>query len=103
MIGWRRTVQRGGVFVLLRCVLRASGIGLLLGASALENVRDGVIPLVTGVLIDDVVGKARHGQRNAPGLRIRGRILDCEPVVDLVGGDARKALDGAQRLARRWE
>ena len=57
---------------------------------------------MAGVLVDDVAVEPRHRAHRRPRLRVDGRILDGEPVVDLVGADAAVPLDRL-RVPRRRE
>src|SRR5438477_2409844 len=68
---------------------------LLQNASTGENILEGEIPLVTGVLVDQL-RTLPHGNHGGPGFRPNRRIVDREFVLKRVRGDAGEAFDHMQ-------
>src|SRR2546427_6552383 len=73
-------------------------LGLLLGASATEDVPHGLVSLVTGVLEDFHTVVLRPGHRKRPRFGERGRIIDRDFPVNFVRSDPREALNQMQIL-----
>src|SRR2546426_10325822 len=71
---------------------------LLQNASTGENILEGEIPLVTGVLVDQL-RTLPHGNHGGPGFRPNRRIVDREFVLKRVCGDASEAFDHMQARA----
>src|SRR5213593_3720542 len=82
------------------CRNRASSAAgtLLQNASTGENILEGEIPLVTGVLVDQL-RTLPHGNHGGPGSRPNRRIVDREFVLKRVRSDACEAFDHMQARA----
>src|SRR5687768_16193966 len=85
----RRTASSGA--------LRPFGGGFLRGASVLEHVRQPVVCLVTGVLVEALVYPA-HAHGGAPGPRPDRRIIDGEFVQQRIAIGACEAFNEMQVL-----
>src|SRR5437879_9832725 len=75
---------------------------LLQNASTGENILEGEIPLVTGVLVDQL-RTLPHGNHGGPGSRPNCRIVDREFELMRLRGDACEACDHMQALVCRCE
>src|SRR6185312_15940902 len=76
---------------------------LFLGeASAPENVRHTVVPLVAGILVQGTLGRG-HRYFSTPCPAPCVRIVNRELIEDRVGAHAREALDDVQSRARSLE
>src|SRR5258705_2071254 len=88
-----RATEQAGLLALV------GGAGFLLSPGACEHAGDGVIPFMTGVLVERV-RRLPQGNHQCPRLGPRRRIAQRDLILEAVGTLSRNAFDHVKVLGR---